>query len=216
MRAFTIIDAEQRSPEWFASRAGRLTGSVASDVLATLKSGGEPASRRDLRTKLALERIVGRSLEDDYQNADMKRGLELEPEARAAYEAATGQLVQTTGFLSHTGLMMGCSLDGHLGDFIGVWECKCPRPANHWKYLKAGVVPAEHKAQLVHNLFVTGAEFAEFCSYCPDFPDPLRLFRVVMVRSQTDIDAYLLMAKQFLREVDEEQAEILARAAVRA
>src|SRR4051812_17167414 len=115
---FTIIDAPQRSNEWFAARVGRLTGSVAADAMAgPLKSGGEPAARRDLRTRLALERLCQRSLEDDYLNADMKRGIELEPEALAAYEAATGNLVQVTGFLSHTELLAGCSLDGHIGNF---------------------------------------------------------------------------------------------------
>jgi hypothetical protein len=214
MRAFTICEAEQRSLEWFAARIGRLTGSVAGEMAATLKSGGEPASRRDLRTKLALERIVGRSLEDDYLNADMKRGIELEPDALAAYEALTGDLVERTGFLSHTEMQIGCSLDGHLGDFEGVLELKCPRPANHWKHLKAGVLPAEHRYQILHNLFVTGARFADFCSYAPDFPHPLRLFRVRVERQESDINAYALQASLFLSEVEREYAEILERAAV--
>lgn len=209
---FTVIEAEQRSPDWFAARAGRLTGSVAADVAATLKSGGEPASRRDLRTRLALERIVGRSLEDDYLNADMKRGIELEPEAFAAYEAATGTLVERTGFLAVTDLPMGCSLDGHVGNFEILLECKCPRPANHWKYVKGGVLPTEHRFQLTHNLLVTGAAAADFCSFCPDFPEPLRLFRVRVERKQQDLDAYELLARQFLREVETEYQEILDKA----
>jgi len=53
--AFTVIDAPQRSAEWFAARAGRLTGSVAADMLATIKSG-EAAARRDLRTRLVGHR----------------------------------------------------------------------------------------------------------------------------------------------------------------
>ena len=39
MRAFRVVEAEQRSPEWFAARLGRLTGSVAGDMVATIKSG---------------------------------------------------------------------------------------------------------------------------------------------------------------------------------
>ena len=42
---------EQRSPEWFTVRAGKLTGSAAKDMLAEIKSG-EAAARRDLRYKL--------------------------------------------------------------------------------------------------------------------------------------------------------------------
>lgn len=216
MANFTVCEAEQRSAAWFAARCGRLTGSVAADIVATLKSGGEPASRRDLRTKLALERIVGQSLEDDYLNADMRRGLELEPEARAAYEAATGEIVRQTGFLASTDLLIGCSLDGHLGDYAVIWECKCPRPANHLKYLQAGSLPAEHKYQIVHNLLVSGASAAEFCSYCPQFPEPLRLFRVRYERNDVEIKSYEVMARAFLTEVEREVETIQKLAMVAA
>lgn len=207
--SFRVIDAEQRSPEWFQARAGRLTGSVAADITATLKSGGEPAGRRDLRTRLVLERLTGQPLEDDYQNGDMRRGIELEPEAIAAYEALTGELVQRTGFLAHDDLLVGCSLDGHFGTFDGLLELKCPRSANHLRYLRSGaMLPAEHKWQVLHNLFVTGAQWAEFVSYDPRFPEPLRLFRVRVERNQTEVDAYELILRQFLSEVEKEYAEI--------
>ncbi len=212
-RAFTILDAEQRSPEWFAARAGRLTGSFAADIAATLKSGGEPASRRDLRTRLALERLTGRSLEDDYLNADMKRGIEMEPAALGAYELETGNLVQPTGFLAHTELAMGCSLDGHIGDFNGILELKCPRPANHLKYLRANGLPAEHRYQILHNLMVSGAAWADFASYSPDFPEPLRLFRVRVERDEQEIHVYRMLATAFLAEVAKELDEIQALAA---
>lgn len=205
---FTIHTAAQRSDEWRTLRAGLLTGSVAAEIFATLKSGGEPAGRRDLRTRLALERLCGRSLEDAYENFDMKRGVELEPLALSAYEAATGNVVERTGFLAHTELPMGCSLDGHLGQFDGIVELKAPRAANHWKYLKAGVLPAEHRYQIVHNLFVTGARFADFCSYAPDFPEPLRLFRVRVERNEAELASYELHARQFLSEVEKEYQEI--------
>src|SRR5688500_8134096 len=48
----TIHDVDQRSYEWFALRAGRLTGSCAADMLATLKGKAEAAARRDLRLRL--------------------------------------------------------------------------------------------------------------------------------------------------------------------
>jgi putative phage-type endonuclease len=207
-RPFTIIDAEQRSPAWFAARAGRLTGSEAGNIVATLKSGGEPAGRRDLRTRLVLERLCGRSLEDDYQNGDMRRGIEREAEARLAYETLTGHVVQTTGFLAHNQLLIGCSLDGHLGDFDTIVEIKCPRPANHLKYLKAEALPPEHRYQIVHNLFVSGAARADFCSYCPEFPEPLDLFYVQVQRDDAEIKSYELLVRMFLKEIEQELATI--------
>jgi hypothetical protein len=186
-----------------------MTGSCASDMLATVRSG-EAAVRRDLRTKLALERLTGRSLEDDYLNADMKRGIELEPDARAAYEALTGALVQQTGFLVCEDLPIGCSLDGYCGDYRTIWECKAPRPANHLKYLRAGVLPPEHTPQILHNLLVTGAERAVFCSYSPVFPEPLRLFVTHYTATAEELAVYESALRQFLREVDAEYQEIVA------
>ena len=210
---FTVCDAPQRSPTWFAARAGRLTGSVAADMMTTLKGGKEAAVRRDLRTKLALERILGQPLEDGtgYVNADMQRGIELEPQARAAYEALTGEIVQETGFLAHTELPIGASLDGHLGDFETIWECKCPRSATHWKYLQAGTVPAEHRWQLVHNLYVTGANAAVFCSYNRQFPEPLRLFTVRLEADDDEIVRYADDLSRFLAEIANEVLAIQDR-----
>jgi predicted phage-related endonuclease len=56
--SFTILTCEQKSPEWFAARAGRVTSSNANDMLATIQKG-EAAARRNLRARLALERITG-------------------------------------------------------------------------------------------------------------------------------------------------------------
>jgi len=41
----------------------------------------------------------------------MQWGIDQEPAAFAAYEARTGLVATRTGFLSHTRVMIGCSLD---------------------------------------------------------------------------------------------------------
>jgi hypothetical protein len=91
VRRFAIVEAEQRSEAWFRARAGRLTGSRAGDMLATIKSG-EAAARRDLRTQLVVERLTGQPQEDAYVNAAMQWGIDHEAEAFAAYEAESGNL----------------------------------------------------------------------------------------------------------------------------
>jgi hypothetical protein len=158
---FHIIEHEQRSPEWFLARAGRLTGSRASDVLAKIKTG-EAAARRDYRLQLAAERLTGLPQESDFVNAAMQRGIDCEPIAFAAYEAATGEMVRRTGFICASEQMIGCSLDGDVSDFAGIIELKCPKTATHISYLKAGCMPPAHIPQLTHNLWVTGAEWCDF------------------------------------------------------
>jgi predicted phage-related endonuclease len=206
-RHFTIIECEQRTPEWFAAKVGRLGGSGAKDMLATIKSG-EAAARRDLRVRLAAERITGTSQEDDYINAAMQRGIDLEPVARAAYEA-TGHVVRQTGFLSHTELMTGCSLDGDVDDFAGIVEIKAPKSATHLGYLRAQCLPPHYLPQVLHNLWISGAQWCDFISYDDRFPEPLQLFVHRVPRDEWQITIYERTVRAFLAEVDAEYAAVL-------
>jgi putative phage-type endonuclease len=203
VRDFTVVEAEQRSPEWFAARLGRLTGSRAADMLATIKTG-EAAARRDLRMQLVCERLTQSLQEDGFINAAMQRGIDCEPLAFAAYEAETGQVVQRSGFCAHNTLAIGCSLDGHIEDFEGILECKCPKSATHLRYLKAGVVPADYLPQITHNLWVTGAQWCDFVSFDDRFPAALSFFRVRVNRDEKAIDEYAAKAIAFLAEVQTE------------
>jgi hypothetical protein len=208
VKLFTVIDVEQRSAEWFAARLGRLTGSRAADMLATIKTG-EAAARRDLRTQLVVERLTGRLQENGYVNFEMARGIELEPTALAAYEAASGQLVRRTGFLAHNELMAGCSLDGDIDDFREILELKCPKSATHLSYWRLGAVPLNHKPQILHNLWISGAQVANFASYDDRFPEPLQLFIARIERNDFEIAAYERTVRAFLESVDAEYAAVL-------
>lgn len=207
-RAFTIIDALQRSPAYFQARCGRLTGSVASEILSTLKKGGEPTGRRDLRMRLMLERLTGTAQEDGYTNAAMQWGIDHEADAFAAYQALIGDFAERTGFLSHTSLLAGCSLDGHVGDFDGILEIKCPfKSAVHFENLRAGVVPAEYMPQVIHNLWVSGAAWCDFLSFDPRFDLERQTMLVRVLRASVDVTAYELAVRTFLGEVERELAE---------
>ncbi len=203
MRHFSVVEAEQRTPAWFAARLGRLTGSVASDMLAQIKSG-EAAARRNLRLRLVLERLTGKSQESDFVSPAMQTGIDREPLAFAAYEALTGDMAVKTGFLTHTGLMAGCSLDGHLGDFTKLVSIKCRQPAAHYEFLKTGKIPGDSLCQIRHELWITGAAEHDYFSWNPDFPEALQS-RVVTVRwADADVPAYEDVARKFLAEVDTE------------
>lgn len=210
-----VHDVIQRSPEWHQLRCGKVTGSAAHAILAVRKKGtGELAIRRDMRQRLVVERLTGIPANDvPYLPKDMQHGVDCEPEAFAAYEAQ-GELVMRVGFVEHDSLMAGCSPDGYVGAFDGVLELKCPSSAVHFEYQKADVIPEEYYAQLVHSLWITGAQWADFCSYDPRFPEPLRLFRKRLERSAVDLIAYDLAVRLFLDEVDTEVHALKARAAM--
>jgi predicted phage-related endonuclease len=212
-RPFILVDVEQRSPEWFAARAGRLTASSAGDMMARIKTG-EAAARRDLRTKLVIERLTGIPQEDGFVSKDMQRGIDQEPAALAEYQIVTDAYVQAVGFLQHPTLMAGCSPDGTIEDFAGVLELKCPRPANHLECIRSKGLPSRYLPQVTHALWISGAQWCDFATYCADFPENIRLFRVRIQRDDAAIAAYELMAREFLAEVDREVEEVRGLAPV--
>lgn len=214
MSRFTIIDCEQRTPEWYAARAGRATASRAGDVLAKIKTG-EAAARRDYKLQLVTERMTGSPQEDDYTNRYIDRGQDKEPAARGEYEASTGHLVQTCGFLQMAEYPAGCSLDGYIGKFEGLVSFKCPKSTTHVKYLKANRLPPEYVPQATHEMWVTGAAWYDFVSYDDRLPSGLQFFRVRIERCEFDIEGYAQELKRFLNEVNVEvqTLEKLRRAA---
>lgn len=199
-----ICDHPQGTPEWLADRAGRATGSRAKDILAKIKSG-EAAARRNYRTQLVTERLTGSPAESGFVSKEMQWGTDQEPFARMAYESKTGNLVAEMGFIYLPDMMAGCSLDGLIeeGGKTGIFEAKCPISATHVEYLTAGKLPPEYMPQILHNVYVTGADFADFASYDPRMPEKLQLFVVRWERDESAIAAYEAELKAFLGEVDE-------------
>lgn len=202
-----IHDCDQRSPVWHQLRAGKVTGSCAQAILQVRKKGtGELAIRRDLRQKLIVERLTGIAVEDSpYKGKDLQHGIDTEPLALAAYEAAYREIVTRVGFVEHDTLLAGCSPDGYVGDWEGVIEIKCPASSTHLEYRKNDTIPEEYYGQLLHALWITNAQWADFVSYDPRFLDPAkRLFTKRLKRNAEILEAYELAVRLFLSEVDAE------------
>jgi hypothetical protein len=211
-RRFTVYDMPQHledgttaNPDWLAARLGRVTGSTADAMLAKGRSkDAESVQRRDLRLKLALERLTGKTLEKKRQTDAMFRGLQLEPEARAVYESVKGVLLDQCGFIAHNDLMAGCSVDGYYGDFEGLVSIKCPEWAAHLGTLRRGEIELGYMRQIVHEQFVTGALWTDFVSYNPDFDGKLQM-AIIRVKRQPDaIEQHEVEVRRFLDEVQTE------------
>lgn len=194
---FTECLHPQRSPEWFAARCGKVTGSAVSDVLAKVKAG-ESTGRVNYRAQLVVERITGSPAGGDYTNAAMQRGTDLEPFARAAYEVATGSLALESGFWHDDNI--GASPDGLIDD-DGLLEIKCPSLATHFGYLKAGTVPSKYVPQIQMQMYVTGRAWCDFVSFCPEYPEHLRLLVVRCKRDEEYIANMVVEIEKFLGEV---------------
>ena len=194
-----VIDAIQGTPEWLASRAGRVTASMISNVLMK----PETAGYRDYQAQLVAEILTGKPQGSDYTNVHMQFGTETEPLARSAYEAETGFSVDEVGLCIHPVIdRSGASPDGLVSN-SGLVEIKCPKAATHLAYLIAGVVPAGYKNQMMWQMACCDRDWCDFVSFRPDLPEHLQLFLIRFHRDQKEIDKLETAVNAFLATVDE-------------
>ncbi len=193
--------SEQRTPEWFAARLGKATASRIADVIAKTRSGWG-ASRDDYATELVLERLNGKPIVSFVSDA-MKKGIEREPIARAAYEFHAGCEVQEVGFIQHPEIpMVGASPDGLVGE-DGQLEIKCPLEKKHLKTLLSGTIDGDYITQMQFQMACTGRQWCDFVSFHDEFPEALKLF---VKRVQRDDNLIAWLVKEvlvFLNEVDQ-------------
>jgi len=164
---------EQGTEEWLRIRLGVAT---ASNFDRLLTPTGRPSSQIEaFAGQLAAEEISG-ELEETPTTYWMKRGIDMEPRARAYYELETGHEVSSIGFVTTDCGRIGCSPDGivkgsgtRTGDAFGL-EIKCPSPGMHVSYLAAGRVPDKYVPQVQGSMFVTGLERWDFVSFHPSLP----------------------------------------------
>ena len=195
------IDYQQGSAEWLASRAGRVTASCITDVMAKIKTG-EAAARADYRAQIVAEILTGKPQGSDFTNAAMQWGNEQEPFARGAYEVAAGVMVDQCGLVLHPTIdRAAASPVGIVGD--GLVEIKCPKTATHLQYLLAGEVPAKYKPQMLWQMACTELSWCDFVSFDPRLPDNLQLFIVRFERDSGKIGEMEYEVRQFLAEVEE-------------
>lgn len=191
-------ELEQGTQAWKDARLGFATASRIDDLLSKpgKRGSAESAGRRNYKAQLALEIFSGKaSKEDEYENWWMKRGKELEPDARSEYELQKGVMVQTCGFIVHPSIpRYGCSPDGLIGN-DGMVQIKCLTRANHIDCLTSGI-PSDRIKQMICELSVTGREWNDFGSYHPEFPGNSKL----TVRR--------LWRKDVLPEIEEMEREV--------
>lgn len=191
---------EQRSPEWFAARLGKVTASKVADVIAKTKTGYS-TSRENYMAQLICERMTGQK-QESFTNAAMEWGTETEPLARAAYEALNNVLVDEVGLIDHPSIpMSAASPDGLVND-DGMLEIKCPNTATHFDTLLTGKMPSKYMPQVQWQMACANRIWCDFVSFDPRAPEGLQLFEQRIYRDDKYILELEAEVNKFLEELE--------------
>lgn len=160
--------------------------------------------------RLAVERISGEPLDEGFSTWQMKRGQELEPEARRRHEEEAGVLVDRAGFVTTLDGLFGASADGLIGSSMGS-EYKCLVSPEGLRNILIHDDISEFIDQVQGCMWITGRDEWHFGLYCPalalaglDFT-----FKVVD-RDDNHIEAMEQDLMQFLGLVNTFHAKLLA------
>lgn len=200
------LDIEQGSDEWFAARLGIPTASCFKQIITSMGKKVSANTFDKYANTLAAERLMGKPAEG-FESDWMRRGTELEPQARAFYEFTRDAEVTEVGFCLLDDGSAGASPDGLMPD-RGL-EIKCPAPHTHIEYLARGKCPAAYVPQVQGCMWICERDRWDFLSFHPDMPPML-----VEVKRDDDYIAKLsALIRELNDKVEETLAEITSRAA---
>ena len=200
------IACEQGSPEWFAARCGVITASRFRDACDKTLKNVPTAKSVTYAAQVALERISGDATDENYVGWQMRRGTELEPEARRAYEVETGNVARESGVALTDDRLFGYSTDGFVED-DGCVEIKCLVSAEKlidiWGYEEF----SEFRHQMQGGLWLTGRKWCDFVVYAPQLaPIGKSLFVKRVFRDEDFIEKMERDLLAFAQRVAENEA----------
>lgn len=167
-RLMKILKNEQGTDEWLNDRKLHMTASNAT-AIASNGSGLETYIK-----KLVMENFCTNI--ENYTNADMERGNELEPLARDMYFLQTGNEVEEVGFVELS-KYVGASPDGLVGK-DGLLEIKSPRNNTHFDFILNEKIKSIYIWQMQMQMYVIDRKWCDFASYNPNFEKELVIKRV--------------------------------------
>ena len=190
-----IYNFEQRTEDWYNIRKGKMTASNAETIIANGKG---------LETYIynLMAEYHSSAEKENYINADMQRGIDLEPEARLEFEFYTNLDVQEVGFIEHNEFI-GVSPDGLIGN-DGLIEIKCPNDSIYFKLLLSNNIKPEYIAQMQMQMYVTDRQYCYFVSYNPNFEKSLYIKKINRDEEMIDkLKKGLERGTQLIKEIKE-------------
>ena len=185
-----IFEAEQGTTEWLENRVGYFSASKAIELFSTPSS----ATYNKLINEVAFGRLTG-TIPPSYKSEIMRRGNDLEPEARQAFEVETFLKVKEVGFCTMSEFV-GMSPDGLIGE-DGLLEIKCPIHTTQIGYLYSKKVPKNYLYQMQFQMMVSARDYCWFYSYYPDF----KSFKVRIERDEKIINEIKLKLEEAIEKV---------------
>ena len=201
---------EQRTPEWYAARIGKVGASEIGKIVNKKKDGTPFQQEEDLLFQKVTERLTGKKT-DFFVNQAMQDGIDREPDARELYSLVTKNNVEEVGFIPHPTIKdTGASPDGmiEVDGKQGVLEIKCPADTTHTKYLLDKKCPAQYYPQIQFQMACTKSDFAHFVSYNPNFEPEQQMMWVLVEKDEEYIAKIEKTVTEFLTKVDELVNEI--------
>ena len=188
-------EVEQRSDEWFQAKMGKMSASNADTILANGKG---------LETYIysLMAEYYSKGEKVHYTNADIERGILLEPEAKIEFEFYTGLEVREVGYVELNEYILA-SPDGLIGD-DGLIEIKCPNDSIYFKLLLSNNIKPEYIAQMQMQMYVTDRQYCYFVSYNPNFEKSLYIKKINRDEEMIDkLKKGLERGTQLIKEIKE-------------
>lgn len=147
-----LVRIKQKSKQWLEWRREKITASDAPIIM-----GMSPFKTPEQLLNEKLHKF------ESPENPYMRRGNELEPIALQAFEKETG-LVMFPAVGVHENGWIAASFDAVTIEEDAICEIKCPGKKDHACALD-GNVPEKYIAQLQHQIYVAGLNFAYYYSF---------------------------------------------------
>lgn len=190
---------EQRSPEWFQVRKGKITSSEVHKIM------GEKGLSETAKTYL-LEKVCEYfgGVTEPATGRPLEWGTELEPIAIDYYQQVTGIQVEKASFMVVDDYYGG-SPDG-LVQPDGIIEVKCPyKSANHFKHGQITSpttfkkIAPNYYYQCISNMVCAQADWCDFISFDPRVVSD---FRMYTYRLYKDSEEEVLMRERLMLAVN--------------
>lgn len=160
-KEFVVSTAPQRSPQWYAERAGIPSASGLGWLFSTTLKGEPTADAKKYLKQLAFERKFGVTY-DNYETEAMAAGTYYEDFARQVYRHETGNLVNlATSYVSD---WFVATPDGHVVEKCGkrgLWEGKVLRDNAFMDVIENGL-PLKFELQGQGQMLASGVDWVDF------------------------------------------------------